>query len=98
MRELPVIACSLDEAGPAARVGEFRALLADAQDLERTQEGARFRLPAARAGEVRALLAEEQECCAFWEFTVTERDDAVMVEARAPAEAAPLVDRLFIER
>lgn len=95
MRELPLIACSLDAAGQAARANEFRALLADARDLVRVPDGARFRLPAARAGEVRALLAKEQQCCPFWTFTITEHGDTVEVDARAPADAAPLVDALF---
>lgn len=96
MRELPLIACSLDQAGMAERGREFNALFTTSLlHIDRRPGGAtlRFRLEDETA--VRDLFAREKECCPFWSFTFEPAPDALTVEIGAPEGAEPLLDVLL---
>jgi len=96
VRELPVIACSLDAGGQATRAGEFHDLFAGALlDKTRTSDGALLRFDPAHAAAVRELLAREKECCPFWDFRFSDEPGALRVEVHAPADAGELLDRLL---
>ena len=96
MRELPLIACSLDQAGMTERGREFNELFANSLlDLDRRPGGAtlRFRLEDEQA--VRDLFAREKQCCPFWSFTFEPAPDALTVEIGAPKGAETLLDLLL---
>lgn len=95
-KELPLIACSLDERGLADRLDEFRALFRTALlSSEQIDGGARLRFDTAAADAVRDLLAREKDCCPWWDFSFEQTADALVVTAPAPPDAAPLVERLL---
>ncbi|MGO9782427.1 MAG: hypothetical protein ACLPKE_04065 [Streptosporangiaceae bacterium] len=89
------IVCTLDRAGQAERLDQWRRLLARADRRERIDGGVRFRLPAALAGPAAELAAAEQRCCAFFAFTLRLADGGLELEVRAPAEALPLLTEVF---
>ena len=94
IRSLP-IACTLDGAGQAERLDQWRRLLARADRRERVEGGLRFQLPATLAGPAAELAAAEQRCCAFFAFTLHLAGGGLALEVRAPAEALPLLTEVF---
>ena len=94
IRNLP-IACTLDGAGQAERLDQWRRLLARAARRERIEGGLRFQLPATLAGPAAELAAAEQRCCAFFAFTLRLAGGGLELEVRAPAEALPLLTEVF---
>jgi hypothetical protein len=93
----PPIACSLDAAALGDREAEFRALFAGAlRSADRTDgRSSRLVFEAEAAEAVRDLFAREQRCCAFFDFSVEVAGDAVVVEARVPADAEASLDYLL---
>lgn len=89
------IVCTLDGAGQAERLDQWRRLLALADRRERIDGGVRFRLPATLAGPAAELAAAEQRCCAFFAFTLLLAGGGLELEVRAPAEALPLLTEVF---
>jgi hypothetical protein len=92
------IACSLDGAGMADRLAEFRELFADGLvGRDRTAEGIRFRFRASEGMEsrVRDLARRENECCPFFTFTITVAGGEVLWDASAPDDARPILDNLY---
>ena len=94
IRSLP-IACTLDGAGQAERLDQWRRLLARADRRERVEGGLRFQLPATLAGPAAELAAAEQRCCAFFAFTLRLAGGGLELEVRAPTEALPLLTEVF---
>ncbi len=91
----PEIACTLAADDRADRFGQWQRLLALATRREPTAGGYRIHLPAAVAGPAAELAAAEQQCCAFFGFTLHLAGAGLVLEVRAPAEAAPLLAGLF---
>ncbi len=89
------IACTLEGAGQAERLDQWRRLLARADRRERVEGGLRFQLPATLAGPAAELAAAEQRCCAFFAFTLRLADGGLALEVRAPAEALSLLTEVF---
>ena len=91
------IACSLEAADVPDRVDAWRALLTEAIDRSAIDGGVRVRFPAGQelAARVAALAVAEQTCCSFFDFRLRIGSDALELEVRAPADAAPVVDALF---
>ena len=89
------IACSLDGAGQADRVSEWRHLLGRADRRQPVDGGVRFQLPATLAGPAAELAAAEQRCCPFFTFTLHLAGGGLQLEVRAPAEAMPMVAEIF---
>ena len=97
MRELPIIACTLDAGGQAQRVEEFRSLfrtsLVRAERVDDTAARLHFEPSAEQA--VRALAAAETTCCSFWSFTFEQTGDTVVLLARTPLDAVPILEGLL---
>jgi DNA-binding transcriptional MerR regulator len=81
-----VTGCALPVAAQEDRLGEWRALLADAAGREPIGDGTRFRFPAPMAGRIAALAAAEADCCAFLEFTLRVAHGEAVLDVHAPAE------------
>lgn len=88
------IACTLTAENQAARIAQWRQLLAGAE-RENVDDGLLFRLPTERAGPVAELAAAEQRCCAFFKFAVRLRDGRVELKVHASPDAAPLLAEVF---
>jgi hypothetical protein len=92
----PPIACTLAADALAARIGEWHALVATATAREPIDGGWRLRFPPGT--DVVALTEAEQACCAFFDFAVLRAPNEVVLEVRAPVEAARIVDELLATR
>jgi hypothetical protein len=85
---LPVLACSLDAGDQVDRLREWR-LLSDGDVIvgHTVSPGrleVRYRLDPDRVDELRRLAEAERCCCAFAEFTLTTREDAVVLTVTGP--------------
>jgi DNA-binding transcriptional MerR regulator len=91
------ITCTLDVGEQTGRMDDWTALLALAVSRTPIAGGIRLTFPsrAGLAGEVAELAALEQQCCSFFTFTLEITADAVILDVRAPDEAAGLVGSLF---
>lgn len=93
------IACALDAAQQHARTTEFGALFRDSVvGKDRTQAGIRFRFAAGPGIEdrVRDLARREQQCCPFFEFTITRAGGEVLWDAGvANSDGAAILDELY---
>lgn len=91
-----VYRCTLTPDEAAGRVEVDRALATRVVDTQRSAEGLRVRFDDGR--ETRRLLdafvANERHCCGFFDFTVNESAELVVLEITAPAadSAQQLVD------
>jgi hypothetical protein len=86
----PAIACSLAAADLRDRIGEWRAVVADAPWAE-IPGGVVVDVPAGRQAALVELIAAEQGCCPFLTFQVTVAGDVARVSITAPDEARTLV-------
>jgi DNA-binding transcriptional MerR regulator len=95
--EVPPIACTLAPDRMSDRMVEWQELLARAVGREPVDGGVRVRFPAGAepAVEVARLAAAEQACCPFFEFTIAVHHTGTVLEVRAPADAAVLVDAVL---
>jgi hypothetical protein len=94
------IACSLDAGGLRDRLQEFRDAFARGYlGGDRIEGGFRWRFRAAPGllDDLRALAEREQACCRFFTFDLFLADEGheVWWEARASADAAPVVEEFF---
>jgi DNA-binding transcriptional MerR regulator len=96
-RDAPPIACTLAPDRMSDRMVEWQELLAQAIGREPIDGGGRVRFPAGadRAAEVARLAAAERDCCAFFDFTIAMNHTGTVLEVRAPADAAVLIDAVF---
>jgi hypothetical protein len=89
------LACTLPLTEWPGRLEDWREVLAEALEREATASGARLvfdrQVDIARLA---ALAAAEQGCCAFLEFDLAVRSDAVVLEIRGAVEARPVIDAL----
>jgi MerR family transcriptional regulator, copper efflux regulator len=92
-RTVPV-ACTLGPDELRERAGRWREALAGAQHAA-IDDAVRLTLPAERTLALVALAAAEQHCCPFFDFRLHLDGPLVHLEARAPADAAGLLDHLF---
>ncbi len=92
--ERPAIACTLGRADLHDRVSEWRTALEHAQRRDAVDGGVQVLLPAVPAltARVAELVALEQQCCSFFEFTLTVRAPGqLLLTATAPPAGLPLV-------
>lgn len=94
--------CTLSAEDLKSRLAEIGALAGRAL-LSHEQDGRtlRLRYSSDAAEELRRLVDRERQCCAFLEFSMQERPDAVYLSITAPIDAgefAPLLYSHFIER
>jgi hypothetical protein len=78
------------------RVAEWQVLLDRAASRQSLDDGA-VRLSFARGdfAELARLVDAEQECCAFFAFTITVDAEGVVLDVRAPVDAAEMTAALF---
>jgi hypothetical protein len=93
------IACTLDADGGdmAARLGEWRSVLAEATGQEQIEEGIAVTFPhgVARTVELARLLAAEYSCCSFASYHLTIDASGVRMEVRTPPEARDAMAAVF---
>jgi hypothetical protein len=97
-QNLPLIACSLDGTGQAARLVEWAELLRLAIAREEIPGGVRYAFANSDGGvqaRVRALAEAEQDCCSFLRFGVTATCDRVEMTVVAPADAQEALRFVF---
>lgn len=82
-----VYLCTLTPGEAAGRVDVDRALAARVVDTERSAEGLRVRFDDGRETRrlVDTFVGNERRCCGFFDFTVTEAGELVVLEFTAPA-------------
>jgi MerR family transcriptional regulator, copper efflux regulator len=93
-RRTAPIACALDADELRQRAEQWREATAGATRTP-IAEGVRLTVPAERIVALAALAAAEQRCCPFFDFRLHLAGPLVHLEARAPADAADLLDQLF---
>ena len=92
----PAIACTLGPASMPARFDEWCALLAHAERRDPIEGGLRTTFATTTPlEELIRLAAAEQDCCQFFDFTITVDTRGIALEVRAPTEALPVVHALF---
>ncbi len=94
--EIAPIACTLDTGGLKQRLDWIADLNRRALHAS-NRDGLRLTLtydPSA-IHDVRRMVEGEQTCCAFLDFNVTERADAVVVTITAPEGAREAAEALF---
>jgi hypothetical protein len=98
LAEKTPIACTLDGATMAGRLGRIRALT-DMGLLSHELKGGQLRLAYRfeAAGEVRAIVDLERTCCAFVDFGVQEVGRSVVLTISAPLEAQDAAAWLFAQ-
>jgi hypothetical protein len=97
MRESIPLACSLSVEDQVDRRLEFAEVARRVVGREPTKDGVRLRFrPSPGLGEQLAdLTSREKECCPFFDFSIQESGEELVLEVGAPPEARPIVDRLF---
>ncbi|MGW6978864.1 MerR family transcriptional regulator [Streptomyces sp. NPDC054932] len=95
-REAPV-ACTLGVAELGRRAAQWQDLVAQATGREKVTDGIRLAFPSTPelAAELAALAAAEQDCCAFFDFTLSLAPARLTLTVRAPEAASRLLADLF---
>jgi MerR family copper efflux transcriptional regulator len=94
--ESPPIACTLASESMRGRFEEWQALLAHAIQRGNVDEGVRITFgPAMPLEELIRLTTAEQDCCQFFNFSITVDTRGVALEVRAPADARDVLHGLF---
>ncbi|HEX2783070.1 MAG TPA: MerR family transcriptional regulator [Ilumatobacteraceae bacterium] len=92
----PPIACTLASQSMRGRLDEWQALLAHATERGDVDEGVRVTFGSATPlDELIRLTTAEQDCCQFFNFTITVDTRGVALEVRAPADARDVLHGLF---
>lgn len=97
--EEQVFACTLDEQGKAERELLDRPVARKLIGRERTGRRLvlRFRAEPGVEHDVRQLADREKQCCAFFDFEVTQDEHAVRLDVTAPEGAEEFLDAFFAE-
>lgn len=92
------VACTLRGSEVPERAAAWKALLARATTRVHANGVVTFRFPAmpGMAAAVAELAEAEIGCCSFFGFTIRIEGGEVTLEARAPDDAAPLLEALFV--
>jgi hypothetical protein len=92
----PVLACSLNTAGAAARAGRWRRLLTGhLRETRPTAHGRRLTFAPDVRAELDDLVAAERVCCPFLTLTLAPEDGAIALDVVAPDAAGPIVEMMF---
>lgn len=87
--------CTLSLDDLPARTDQIQRLVDGLRSRERDGRRVRLSFDPSVTGVVAAFVRDESACCAFYDFAVEERDDAVELTVGAPAGAEPLLDSLY---
>ncbi|MEV7443030.1 MerR family transcriptional regulator [Streptomyces sp. NPDC091204] len=95
-REAPV-ACTLGGAELGERTAQWQALVAQATNREEIADGIRLTFPSTPelAAELAAMAAAEQDCCAFFDCTLSLAPARLTLTVCAPEAADSLLADLF---
>ena len=92
----PDIACTLSADSMKGRIADWQNLLAHVVRREAIDGGVRNVFAAdVPTAELMRLVAAEQDCCQFFQFSITVDTRGVALEVRAPADALPIVTSMF---
>jgi hypothetical protein len=95
--EVPA-ACTLPTAAQPLRLAEFDALFATALRRQERLSAQHLRMTLTGgeglAEATRDLTARESACCSFFDFTVTETGDGVVLDIEVPAAHTAVLDGL----
>ena len=92
----PPVACTLSTGSMKGRIADWQNLLTHVERREQIDEGVRCVFaPGAPAVELMRLAAAEQDCCQFFQFSITVDTRGIALEVRAPADALPIVTSMF---
>lgn len=86
--------CTLPLDDFPARTDQVQRLVDGLRSRERDERRVRLSFDPGLTRVVTAFVRDESECCAFFDFAVEERDDAVQLTVEAPAGAEPLLESL----
>lgn len=95
MSETADYRCTLSLHELPARTDQVQRLVDGLRSRERDDRRVRLRFDPSLTGVVAAFVRDESACCAFFDFAVEERADAVQLTVEAPAGAEPLLDSLY---
>src|SRR4051812_48153647 len=94
--QLP-IACSLSADDLGARRAEIASLGREALRSAETagaRSVLRFRRDDGVRERIESFVSSESRCCPFFDFSLRDEDDTIVLEVRAPADAAPVIAEL----
>jgi hypothetical protein len=97
LKELPLVACSLDAGGQRDRLVEWAELLGNASTSSPKADGARYRFEASDELErqIRALAAAEQACCSFLDFEISSAAGTIELTVTSPADGLEALRIVF---
>jgi len=92
----PSIACTLSAGSMKGRIADWQSLLAHVDRRERIEDGVRSVFAASvPTDDLIRLVAAEQDCCQFFQFTITVDTRGIALEVLAPHDALPIVEAMF---
>lgn len=98
MRDAPRLGCTMS-GDDLLGIGQALRMAVGAHLLERqrTPDGLVIRIAQHPRGAIalRDYARREQECCSFFDITVSEDEEMLSVNVSGPSEAAPLLDLLY---
>ncbi len=90
------IACTLESGAISDRVTEWANVLSSATRRVGIDGGLRIEFDSSiDLGELGTLIGAEQQCCAFFNFSLTVDTTGIALEVRAPELAAEMITELF---
>jgi DNA-binding transcriptional MerR regulator len=90
------IACTLAPGSMKGRIDDWQAVLDHVEYRERIDGGVRSVFAASVPyAELIRLVTAEQDCCQFFQFTITVDTRGIALEVRAPEDARPIVESMF---
>ena len=90
------IACTLTSQSMRDRLSEWQSLLTHVIDREPIDSGLRATFgPSTPLDELIRLVTAEQDCCQFFDFSITVDTRGLALEVRSPADALPILQSLF---
>jgi MerR family transcriptional regulator, copper efflux regulator len=92
----PAVACTLLTDSMRGRIDDWQALLDHVERREPIDGGVRNVFgPSSSHAELIRLVVAEQDCCQFFQFTITVDTRGIALEVRAPDDARPIVEAMF---
>jgi hypothetical protein len=97
LKQLPLVACSLDAGGQRERLAEWAELLGNASASAPTADGSCYSFAASDELEqqIQALAAAEKECCSFLDFEISRRAGTIELTVTSPAHGLAALRFVF---
>lgn len=87
--------CTLAPGEVPDRAAQIRALTGGLHAREREGQRVRLRFDPALADVLAAFVRDEAQCCSFYDVEIEQAGQAVQLTVWAPAQAEPLLQRLY---